>query len=256
MVALGEGVSTLKSGDKVCALVAGGAYAEYCVAAASLCLPIPDGLSLIEAAALPETCFTVWSNLFERGRLQAGERVLIQGGSGGIGSTAIQLARAFGATVYATAGSPEKCRFCTALGAIAIHYRTDDFVEVIKADTQGAGVNVILDSLGGRELARHLDCLALEGRLLLIGVQLGSKTDINLLPVLLKRLSIIGSTLRPRSLPEKTRLANALREQVWPLLQTGQIRPIIDSVFPMTQAHAAHQRMESSQHQGKIVLSL
>lgn len=256
VVGLGAGVTTLQAGDVVCALVAGGAYAEYCTAAADLCLPVPEGFSLIEAAALPETFFTVWSNLFERARLQAGERILIHGGSGGIGTTAIQLARAFGAEVYVTAGSPEKCRVCEKLGAYAIPYRDEDFVAVIIRQTEGQGVHVILDSMGGDYLQRNLACLAEEGRLLLIGVQQGPKTGINLLPILLKRLSLMGSTLRARSIREKADIARALRKQVWPLLEAGHIRPVMDQVFPLERAAEAHRRMEASQHIGKITLQL
>lgn len=254
IVALGTGVSGWKNGDRVCALVSGGAYADYCTAAAELCLPIPDGLHPDEAAALPETLFTLWNNLFERGRLQAGETLLVHGGSGGIGSMALQLAREWGVEVYATARTPDKCRFCETLGATAILYPEEDFVDVINARTDRRGVDVILDSMGGDYLQRNLECLAIEGRLLLIGVQSGAKTAINLLPLLLKRQSLIGSTLRARTLADKARIARALREQVWPLLETGRIRPMLDRVYPLDEAALAHQRMERSEHLGKMVL--
>lgn len=254
IVALGAGVDIWQTGDQVCALVAGGAYAEYCTAAAELCLPIPRGMRLEEAAALPETLFTVWSNLFERGRLQAGERLLVHGGSGGIGSMALQLARAWAVETYATAGTPEKCRFCESLGATAILYPEEDFVGIIQALTDRQGVDVILDCVGADYLQRNLECLAIEGRLLLIGVQSGPKSGINLLPLLLKRLSLIGSTLRARSLRDKVHIARALKEHVWPLLETGRIRPMMDRIYPLSEAAAAHRRMEGSQHKGKMVL--
>lgn len=256
VVALGPGVTTPGIGSKVCALVAGGAYAEYCTAAAHLCLPVPRGMRLNEAAALPETLFTVWDNLFVRGRLKAGEQLLVHGGSGGIGTMSIQLAKAFGATVFATAGSLEKCRYCEQLGAIAIHYREDDFVAFIRQHTDRNGVDVILDSMGGDYLQRNLDCLATEGRLLLIGLQRGPRTDINLLPILLKRLSLIGSTLRPRTLEEKALIAGALSAKVWPLLDERRIGPVMDRVFPLADAAKAHQRMENSEHIGKMVLTM
>jgi NADPH2:quinone reductase len=256
VVALGEGVAEPKLGDRVCALVTGGGYAEYCLAAAPLCLPIPNGLDPIRAAALPETFFTVWTNVFERGRLQAGERFLVHGGGSGIGTTAIQLARALGASVFTTAGSPEKCRVCEELGAVAINYREQDFVGAIKARTGGEGVDLILDIIGGDYLQRNLACLAVDGRLVQIAVQGGPKSEINLLPIMLKRLTITGSTLRSRSVAEKAAIAVALKSRVWPLLQAGQIRPVIHAVFSFEDAPQAHRLMESSQHIGKIVLKV
>jgi putative PIG3 family NAD(P)H quinone oxidoreductase len=243
-------------GDTVCALVTGGGYAEYCTAPAPLCLPLPKGLGTVEAAALPETFFTVWTNVFDRGGLQPGERFLVHGGAGGIGTTAIQLAREFGATVFATAGSPEKCAFCEQLGARAIDYRQEDFVERIRTLTEGKGVDLILDMIGGPYLQRNLDCLAPGGRLVLIAVQGGPKTDINLLPVFLKRLTLTGSTLRPRSIEEKAAIAASLREKAWPLLESGRIKPVIHGTFPLAEAAEAHRLMESSRNIGKIVLTV
>jgi NADPH2:quinone reductase len=254
IVALGEGVAGPVLGDTVCALVTGGGYAEYCTAAASLCLPVPKGLSPVEAAALPETSFTVWTNVFDRDGLKPGERFLVHGGTSGIGTTAIQLAREFGAEVFATAGSPEKCAFCERLGARAINYREEDFVERIRELAGGQGVDLILDMIGGPYLQRNLDSLAPGGRLVLIAVQGGPKTDINLLPVFLKRLTLTGSTLRPRSVEEKASIAAALREHVWPLLEAGRVKPVIHATFPLAEAAAAHRLMESSRHIGKIVL--
>lgn len=256
VVAMGEGVRELATGERVCALVTGGGYAEYCVAAAPLCLPIPRGLSLIEAAALPETFFTVWTNVFDRGGLKAGERFLVHGGSGGIGTTAIQMAREFGALVFATAGGSEKCAFCERLGASPIDYKQEDFVDRIRILTAGQGVNLILDMIGGPYLQRNLNSLAPDGRLVLIAVQGGPKTDINLLPIFLKRLTITGSTLRPRSVAEKAAIAVALREKVWPRLEAGRVKPIVHAVFPLTEAAEAHRLMESGRHIGKIVLTV
>jgi NADPH2:quinone reductase len=256
IVALGDGVSGLALGDSVCALVAGGGYAEYCTAAASLCLPVPQGLGLAEAAALPETFFTVWTNVFDRGGLKPGERFLVHGGTSGIGTTAIQLAREFGAEVFATAGSPEKCAFCERLGARAINYREEDFVERVRDFTGGRGVDLILDMIGGPYLQRNLDSLAPDGRLALIAIQGGPKSDINLLPVLLKRLILTGSTLRPRTVAEKAGIAAALRARVWPLIEAGRVKPIIHAIFPLAEAAEAHRLMESSRHIGKIVLTM
>lgn len=256
VVAVGRGVAEPELGDRVCALVAGGGYAEYCLAAAPLCLPIPDGFDPIQAAALPETFFTVWANVFERGGLRPGERFLVHGGASGIGTAAIQLARAFGASVFTTAGSAEKCRACEDLGASAINYREQDFVEAVKARTGGEGVDLILDIIGGDYLQRNLACLAIDGRLVQIAAQGGPRTEINLLPLMLKRLSITGSTLRSRSVPEKTAIADALKAKVWPLLEAGQIRPIIHAVFPLADAAQAHRLMESGRHIGKIVLGV
>lgn len=256
VAALGEGVETPRIGAEICALVTGGGYAEYCTAAAPLCLPIPRGLTALQAASLPETLFTVWANLFDQGRLQPGERLLVHGGSGGIGVAAIQLARAFGAEVFATAGSAEKCAFCESLGARAIQYREEDFVERIRDCTGREGVHVILDMIGGPYLQRNLECLAPGGRLLIIAVQGGPKAEINLLPVFLKRLTITGSTLRPRTVAEKSAIARALYQRVWPLLESGQIRPVVHATFPLAEAAAAHALLESSRHIGKIMLTM
>ena len=256
VVAVGTEVASPKVGETVCALLTGGGYAEYCTAAAALCLPIPHGLGMAEAAALPETFFTIWANVFDRGRLKAGERILVHGGSGGIGSTAIQLAREFGTEVYATAGGPEKCAFCEELGAVAIDYRQEDFVGRILALTGGTGVDLILDLVGGPYLQRNIESLAPEGRLVIIAVQGGPKSEINLLPVFLKRLTITGSTLRPRSLPEKARIAAALRENIWPLLNSGRIAPVVHRIFPLSGAAEAHRLMEAGGHRGKIILTL
>ncbi len=255
VVALGSKVTAWKIGDDVCALVAGGGYATYCVAPAVQCLPIPSGLSLIEAAALPETFFTVWTNVFDRARLKKDEVFLVHGGSSGIGTTAIQLAAAIGATVFATAGSDAKCRACEILGATrGINYRTEDFVAVIKDATAGKGANVILDMVGGDYLGRNLVVAAPEARIVQIAFLQGSKITADMTPLMLKRLILTGSTLRPRSVAEKGAIAAALREKVWPLLNKGLIKPQIDSTFPLAEAAAAHRYMESSQHIGKIVL--
>lgn len=255
IIALGEQVQGLAVGDACCALLTGGGYAEYCLANASLCLPIPQGLSMIAAASLPETFFTVWSTVFQRAALQAGETLLVHGGSSGIGTTAIQLAKAFAAKVFVTAGSQQKCDFCLALGAdAAINYRDHDFVTAIQDLTQGEGVNVILDMIGGSYLPRNIKCLATDGRLVQIALQESVKAEINLLPLMLKRLTLTGATLRPRPDAFKAQIARQLQQQVWPLIANGQIKPVIDSVFDLADAAKAHQRMESSQHQGKIVL--
>ena len=245
-----------KVGGRVCALVAGGGYAELCVAPIGQCLPVPQGLTDIEAASLPETFFTVWSNVFERAGLKPGESLLIQGGSSGIGVTAIQMAKALGATVLVTAGSDEKCQACIGLGAdYAINYRTADFAEEVKKITDGKGVNVILDMVAGSYVAREIECLAEDGRLVIIAVQGGVKAEINAGQVLRKRLTITGSTLRPRSLAFKTAIAVALKQKVWPLVASGAIKPVIHSVFASGDASKAHELMESNQHVGKIVLS-
>ncbi|MEO5660243.1 MAG: NAD(P)H-quinone oxidoreductase [Polaromonas sp.] len=245
----------LKVGDQVCALVAGGGYAELCVAPVGQCLPVPAGLSNVEAASLPETFFTVWSNVFERVRLQKGETLLVQGGSSGIGVTAVQIAKAMGAAVLVTAGSDEKCAACVALGADhAINYKTSDFVEEVKKLTNGQGVNVILDMVGGSYVAREVQCLAEDGRLVIIAVQGGVKAEFNAGLVLRKRLTITGSTLRPRSLEFKTAIATALKKTVWPLLASEAIKPVIHSTFAAADAAKAHTLMESNQHIGKIVL--
>lgn len=256
VVAVGEGVSSPGVGDSVCALVAGGGYAEYCLAPAALCLPWPEGMDAISAAALPETFFTVWTNVFDRGGLKSGERFLVHGGSSGIGTTAIQLANAFGATVYATAGTTEKCEACKKLGAdAAINYREEDFVERIEALTEGKGVNLILDMVAGDYLPRNLKCLAVEGRLVQIALQNGPKVEMNLLPVMLKRLTITGSTLRPRSVAQKAEIAASLKAKVWPLLAGGKVKPVIHATFPLEKAAEAHALMESSKHIGKILLT-
>jgi NADPH2:quinone reductase len=245
----------LKVGDRVCALVAGGGYAEFCVAPIGQCLPVPAGLSDIEAASLPETFFTVWSNVFDRGRLQAGQTFLVQGGTSGIGVTAIQMARAAGATVIATAGSAEKAAACTALGAHhAINYREQDFVAEVDRITGGKGVDVILDMVAGSYIARELKCMAEDGRLVIIAVQGGIDAQIDAGAVLRRRLTITGSTLRPRPMAFKTAIAAALRSKVWPWLETGIVKPVIHQVFPAAQAAQAHALMESNQHIGKLVL--
>lgn len=246
----------LKVGDRVCALVAGGGYAQWCVAPVGQCLPVPEGLDDIAAASLPETFFTVWSNVFDRARLQAGETLLIQGGTSGIGVTAIQMAKALGARVIATAGSDDKCAACLALGADhAINYKTQDFVTAVADLTGGQGVNVVLDMVAGAYVTREIDCLAEDGRLVIIAVQGGVKAEFNAGMVLRKRLTITGSTLRPRPVAFKTAIAQALRERVWPLLVQGRIKPVIHQVFPASDAAAAHTLMESNRHIGKLVLT-
>ena len=258
VVALGDGVSAPAIGARVCALVTGGGYAEYCAAAAPLCLPVPAGLDATEAASLPETFFTVWTNVFDRARLAEGESILVHGGSSGIGTTAIQLAGALGATVYVTAGSKAKCDACLALGATAaIPYRDEDFVERIVALTSGRGVDVVLDMIAGDYLARNLKCLATEGRLVIIAVQHGPKVEqLNVLPIMLKRLTVTGSTLRPRTVEQKAVIARSLREKAWPLVEAGTIRPIVHARFPLARAADAHRLMESSEHVGKIMLEV
>ena len=246
----------LRVGDRVCALVAGGGYAEWCVAPVEQCLPVPQGLSDVEAASLPETFFTVWSNVFDRGLLKRGETLLVQGGGSGIGVTAIQLARAFGATVIVTAGSDEKCAACLALGAHhAINYNTQDFVAEVQRITAGKGADVVLDMVAGSYVAREVECLADDGRLVIIAVQGGLKSEFNAGLVLRRRLTITGSTLRPRSVEFKGSIARALREHVWPLLASGAVRPVIHSTFAAADAAQAHALMESNQHTGKIVLT-
>ncbi len=257
IVATGEGVNEWKAGDTVCALITGGGYAEYVAAPAPQCLPIPKGLSPVEAAGLPETFFTVWTNLYERGRLQKGETLLVHGGSSGIGTTAIQIASRLGARVFITAGSADKCAACEKLGAAkAINYRETDFVEAIKALTGGKGVDVILDMVGADYIERNIRCLAAEGRLVSIGFQKGSKADVNFMPVMLKRLTITGSTLRIQSVANKGRMAAALKATVWPLIEEGAIRPVIHATFPLEKAAEAHRLMESNAHIGKIILTV
>jgi putative PIG3 family NAD(P)H quinone oxidoreductase len=242
-------------GDSVCALVAGGGYAEYCVAPAPQCLPVPRGLDLVAAAAIPETFFTVWTNLFDRGHLAPGETVLVHGGSSGIGTAAISLAHAFGARVLVTAGSTDKCSACEALGALrAINYRQQDFVAAVKQLTGGRGVDLVLDMVGGGYTPRNLDALAVGGRLIQIAFLESPRVEINLAVVMQKRLTLTGSTLRPRSVAEKGAIARALRERVWPLLEAGTVRPLIHATFPLGAAAEAHRLMESSAHIGKIVL--
>lgn len=255
--ALGDNINHLNIGDRVCALVTGGGYAEYCLAAAALCLPVPEGLSFTQAAALPETFFTVWSNVFDRAHLQPGETLLVHGGTSGIGTTAIQLAKTFNANVIITAGSKAKCEFCLQLGADAtINYKEQDFVEEVMRVTGNKGVDVILDMIGGDYFPRNLKCMADDARLVQIAVQNGPKAEINLVPVMLKRLTITGSTLRARNDVFKKAIADKLLEKVWPLLTSGQIKPIIHSTFALTDAALAHQLMESSQHIGKIILTV
>ncbi len=254
VVEVGENVADLVVGDRVCALLPGGGYAEYVATPAAHCLPIPTGLSMKQAACLPETFFTVWSNVFMRGRLQAGERILIHGGSSGIGTTAIQLANAFGARVFVTAGSDDKCQACTGLGAErAINYRDEDFVDAMRAV---GGANVILDMVGGSYIPRNLKALADDGRLVQIAFLQGPKTEVNFAQLMTRRLTFTGSTLRPQSDLAKAKIAQQLRDVVWPLLSQGKIAPVMDSTFKMTEAASAHSRMESSAHIGKIVLAV
>lgn len=253
--ALGPDVRDWRIGDRVCALVSGGGYAEFCAAPAPQCLPVPSGLDFTAAAAIPETFFTVWTNVFDRGRLARGESLLVHGGSSGIGTTAIQLARARGARVFATAGSAEKCAACEALGAArAVNYKTDDFVSVVREATGGRGVDVVLDMVGAEYFARNLDVLAADGRLVEIATQRGATAEINLVAIMQRRLTVTGSTLRPRSVAEKGAIAAALRAEVWPLLESGEVKPIVHATFPLARAADAHQLMESGAHIGKIVL--
>ena len=254
---VGNKSSIIKEGDKVCALVTGGGYAEYCLAQAELCLPIPSGFNFIQAAAIPETYFTVWSNIFDRAQLKQNETLLIHGGSSGIGTTAIQLAKALGAKVFITAGTTEKCNFCTNLGAdLAINYKEQDFVSEIKHKTKDQGVDVILDMIGGDYFSRNLKCMGFDARLIQIAIQNGAKTNINLLPIMLKRLTISGSTLRARNTLFKSEIARQLLEKVWPLFESGKIKPVIDTTFSHEQAYKSHILMESGQHIGKIILTV
>jgi NADPH2:quinone reductase len=257
VAAVGDGVTSWEEGDPVCALVAGGGYAEYCLAPVEQALPIPKGMEIADAAALPETFFTVWTNVFDRAALQAGETLLVHGGSSGIGTTAIQLAKNLGATVYATAGSAEKCALCEDLGAAkAINYREEDFEAVLKAETNKKGIDVILDMVAGDYIAKNIRLLAPEGRLVFIAFLKGSKAEVDFNRVMRHRLRIMGSTLRPQSVEAKGRIADHLRQTAWPLLDTGTIRPIIDSRFPLSKAADAHALMESSAHMGKILLTV
>ncbi|MCP5370643.1 MAG: NAD(P)H-quinone oxidoreductase [Hyphomicrobiales bacterium] len=256
VAALGEGVDGWAVGDAVCALVAGGGYAEYCVAPAPQCLPVPAGLELTHAAGLPETFFTVWTNVFERARLQPGETILIHGGSSGIGTTAVQIASRLGSRVMVTAGSAEKCQACLDLGAErAVNYRDEDFEPAAKEFGGGKGVDVVLDMVGGDYIPRNIACLAPEGRLAIIAFLHGPVVEkISFLPIMLKRLTVTGSTLRPQPVASKGRIAAALRERVWPLIEAGEIRPVVHATFPLSQAAEAHRLMESSTHVGKILL--
>ncbi len=257
VVQVGSGVAEWAPGDEVCALVSGGGYAEYCVVPEPQALALPTGFDMVRAAALPETFFTVWSNLFERARLVGGERLLVHGGSSGIGTTAIQLGCAFGVRVFATAGTAEKCAACAELGAErAIDYRNEDFVAVVKELTGGEGVDVILDMVGGDYIQRNLAALAPEGRLVQIAYLKGSKVEVDFMPLMRKRLTLTGSTLRPRPVEAKAAIAEALRERVWPLLDEGRIGPVIDSTYALKDAAKAHARMESGEHIGKIVLTV
>lgn len=257
VVATGAGTGRFKPGDRICALVAGGGYAAYCTVDESNALPIPEGLDLREAAALPETFFTVWSNVFERGGLKAGESFLVHGGTSGIGTTAIQLAKAFGATVFATAGSEAKCQACRDLGAdLAVNYRDEDFVAATKAATSGKGVDVILDMVGGDYIQRNHDAAGLDGRIVQIAFLKGAKAEIDFRRLMLKRLTHTGSTLRSRPVAEKAALARALEAKVWPLLAQGRCRPVIHATFPLGEAAKAHALMETSLHVGKIMLEI
>jgi NADPH2:quinone reductase len=257
VTAVGAGVGSLVVGDQVCALVTGGGYAEFCVAPEVQCLPVPRGLTMVEAASLPENYFTVWSNVFDRGRLAPGESLLVQGGSSGIGVCAIQLARALGSRVFATAGSVEKCTACERLGAErAINYKFEDFVEATKTATNGRGVDVILDMIGGEYVPREIAALGEEGRLVMISTQGGAKTEIDLRVLMGKRASITGSTLRVRSPEFKGAIARSLRAKVWPLLESGAVKPVVHATFPLADAADAHTLMESSEHIGKIVLTV
>jgi putative PIG3 family NAD(P)H quinone oxidoreductase len=255
VVACGLEVERWREGDNVCALVSGGGYAEYCAAPGVQCLPVPSALDLVSAGGVPETFFTVWTNVFERGHLREGETLLVHGGSSGIGTTAIQMARAFGARVFATAGSEEKCAACERLGAErAVNYKTEDFVAVLATATDGRGVDVILDMVGGEYFSRNINLLAVEGRLLQIAVLHGTRAELNLVQLLRRRLTITGSTLRSRTVHEKGAIASAVERTVWPLIEAGKVRPVIHAVFPLTDAAEAHRVMEAGQHIGKLVL--
>lgn len=257
VVAAGKDAKRFKVGDKVTSLVAGGGYAEYCIADDAVALPVPKGFSMVEAAAIPETFMTVWHNVFQRGALKSGETLLVHGGSSGIGTTAIMLAKAFGATVLITAGDDAKCDACRKLGAdVAINYKTQDFVEQTKKATGGKGVNLILDMVGGEYVDKNYDAAATEGRIVQIATQKGYKVNINLLKIMQKRLTHTGSTLRPRSTADKSMIAHDLEAKAWPLLSGGKIKPVIDSTFPLKDASKAHARMDTSAHIGKIVLTV
>ena len=251
----GDGVVQLQEGDAVCALLTGGGYAEYCIAPQSQCLPVPSRLTLVEAAAVPETFFTVWTNVFQRGRLQRGESLLVHGGTSGIGTTAIQLAVAFGARVFATAGSDDKVAACERLGAArAFNYRSVDWVQAVKEATDNRGVELVLDMVGGDYVSRNLEVLAMDGRLLQIAFLHGPHADVNLSPLMRKRITFTGSTLRPRTVEEKGAIARGLERDVWPLIESGEVRPVLHAVFPLAEASLAHAELEAGQHVGKIVL--
>jgi NADPH:quinone reductase len=261
VAALGEGVTQLKIGDAVCALVSGGGYAEYCTAPVPQCLPVPKGLSMVEAAAVPETFFTVWTNVFERGRLKSGEIFLCHGGASGIGTTAVQLAKAWGARVFATAGTDEKCAAVTKLGAErCINYKTEDYVAVIKeatkGDARGEGTDLILDMVGGDYVGRNIQLARLEGRIVQIAFLKSAKTEVNLDPLMRKRLTLTGSTLRARSVAEKGAVAAAVKQNAWPLIEAGKVKPVIHQVFPLAEASEAHRLMEADTHIGKLVLKV
>lgn len=257
VVKAGRSVQRWREGDRVCALLAGGGYAAFCVAPALQCLPVPEGYTMAEAAAVPETFFTVWTNLFQRAAMREGEVVLIHGGTSGIGTTAIQLARAFGASgVFATAGSLEKCAACERLGAHAINYRTEDFVQVVRDRTSGRGVDVILDIVGGDYLQRNIDAMAMHGRLVQVGLLGGSRAQINLAPLMQRRLTLTGSTLRVRTVEEKGAIANELEARVWPLLASRQVTPVVDRILPLQEAAEAHRLLEAGEIIGKIVLEV
>ena len=257
VTALGPNANGISVGDEVAALLSGGGYAEYATAAAPLCLPIPAGLSMVEAAALPETYFTVWTNLFERGGCKTGDNVLIHGGTSGIGTTAIQLAAAFGARVFATAGTHAKARFCESLGAVrGIDYRTEDFVEIVKNATDGKGADIILDMVAGTYVQRNVEAAAVDGRIVVIAVLGGVRAEIMMNKIMIKRLTLTGSTLRPRSIAQKAVVAEGLRKNVWPLLAARRVRPIIHATFPLAEAAEAHRLMETSNHIGKIMLTV
>ena len=257
IVALGDGASGVSIGDTVCALTPGGGYAEYCIAPASHCLSVPDGISVTDAAGIPETSFTVWHNVFQRAYLQKGERFLVHGGSSGIGTTAIQLAKAFGAKVFTTAGSREKCDACEALGAdLAINYKEEDWVAVLRENTEKQGVDVILDMVGGNYIQKNIDSLNWDGRLSIIAFLTGAKAELMLARFMVKRQTMTASTLRAQSDAAKSAIAAELREKVWPLFVSGKVKPIIDSILPLSEAAKAHERMESSTHIGKIILQI
>ncbi|HAI31746.1 NAD(P)H-quinone oxidoreductase [Thalassospira tepidiphila] len=257
IVAIGSNVTDWACGDKVCALVTGGGYAQYAAVPAAQCLPVPDGLTMTQAAGLPETFFTVWHNVFDKAALKTGETFLVHGGTSGIGTTAIQLAKAFGAKVIATAGSQEKCQACRDLGAdVAINYKTEDFVEQVKAATDGKGANVILDMVAGDYVSRNFKAAAFEARILIIAFLRGPKAETNFTPLLLKRLTLMGSTLRAQPVANKAAIANALREKVWPLIEAGKIAPVIYKTVPLDQASEAHAILKGGAHIGKVILEV